>query len=243
MALETIIYGYTQRKRIKQIIAALAIILFAFALAIYLLMVTVMTVIQGAGKVTDSNSNATAFNEFQNFSYKTISGSTWYTFNHPYTFPTLGVLTEGVILNDAVQHTAWNISGGAGTEVHAFANGTVTTVTDNILHQTTKRWQFCDTDPSGVCWSDGNTPADVQIGCGNEVDVLHTDGVATQYCHLQSLPKFKSGDPVTEGQLLGTQGSTGFAKSVYLYFELSKNGQAIDPSYAFSQTRFKNWGQ
>ncbi|KKQ27247.1 MAG: Membrane protein [Candidatus Magasanikbacteria bacterium GW2011_GWC2_37_14] len=225
------------------------IFIFASGFLIYILISVIFTVIQGTGRVSDTDQkNLSAFTEFQSFNYKTIAGDTWYTFAHPYAFSTLGVLTQGVILDSSavvgLRHVAWDIADRISrqTEVRAFADGTVIAVKNNMLMNTTRRWRFCDESENGICWYVVTKPADVQYGCGNEIDIQNADSLQTQYCHLAELPSFQTGDPITVGEVIGYQGSTGWATGKHLHFALWRNGQPIDPSYAFRQTSLENWG-
>ncbi len=241
--------AYKNRDVIKKIVKWFLIAGAAAALFVYIIIATVFTVIQGIGKVSDNsvNPNLASFVEFQSFSYKTIDGETWYDFKHPYYFPTLGVLTQGVLLDFAKvgqKHIAWDIADSPNrtTEVRAFADGEVVAVNDNILIHTTRRWKFCANE-SGVCWYVVAETADVQYGCGYEIFIQHADSLTTQYCHLASEPALKVGDKVTGGQVIGYQGSTGWATGKHLHFALWRDNEPIDPSYAFSQTSLSDWQQ
>lgn len=242
--------AYQNRGRLKKIAFCIAILVAGIGLFLYLVIATTVSVIQGTGGVTDgAPENAGEFTEFQQFSYKTIYGETWYQFVHPYMFPTLGVLTQGVLLDSSakvgLRHVAWDIADRISrqTEVRAFADGTVVAVNDNILYNTTRRWRFCDESGNGICWYEVTQTADVQIGCGYEVFIQHADSLKTQYCHLQSEPDLKVGDTVTIGQTIGYQSNTGWATGKHLHFALWRGGQPIDPSYAFNQTSLSNWGE
>ena len=57
------------------------------------------------------------------------------------------------------------------------------------------------------------------------------------------MPTLKVGDPISAGDIVGIQGSTGWATGKHLHFALWHGGSPIDPSYAFSQTSLSNWGQ
>ncbi len=242
-------YGaYQHRDKIKKVLLFLAILFGSFVFFLYLIVATVIAVVQGTGGVNDGgHPDLPGFTEFQQFTYKTIYGDTWYTFVHPYFFPTLGALTQGVLIDTAPRvgrkHVAWDIADRAPrqTEIRAFADGTVAEVKNNILYGTTRRWQFCDGD-GGICWYEVTQPADVQIGCGYEVVIQHADSLRTQYCHLISPPYVRVGDPVTAGQVIGYQGSTGWSTGKHLHFALWRGWQPIDPSYAFSQTSLSDWG-
>ncbi|MFZ2189477.1 MAG: M23 family metallopeptidase [Candidatus Magasanikiibacteriota bacterium] len=239
---------YSQRHTLKRCCILLIILIVSFFFFLYILIATAFAVIQGTGKVSDNEQqNLASFAEFQSFNYKTIYGEVWYTFAHQYTFPTLGFLTQGVILDSSavvgLKHVAWDIAdhNSRQTEVRAFADGTVMTIKDNILENTTRRWKFCDDNDSGICWYEVTKPADVQYGCGYEIDIQHTDSLRTQYCHLTTESSLQVGDRVTVGEIIGYQGSTGWATGKHLHFALWREGQLVDPSYAFMQTSLSNW--
>lgn len=240
---------YTNRDKIKRFLKWLVFLVLSFAFLFYLIIATIIAAIQGNGKVAsgDINPNLTQFVEFQNFNYRTVYGETWYEFKHPYVFPTLGALTQGVILDSSAKigrlHIAWDIADRQPrqTEVRAFADGVVENINDNILEGTTLRWKFCDDNDYGICWYQVKETADVQFGCGYEIVIAHEDSLKTQYCHLASEPALTVGDKVTAGQIIGLQGSTGWATGKHLHFALWRNNQPIDPAYAFSQTSLSNW--
>jgi septal ring factor EnvC (AmiA/AmiB activator) len=66
-------------------------------------------------------------------------------------------------------------------------------------------------------------------GYGNLVIVDHGDGFYALFAHLATLGK-QVDDPVATGDELGTVGSTGSLKGPYLYFEIRKHGQPLDPA-------------
>lgn len=239
---------YQNRDAIKRIVFWLCLIIASCFFFLYLVIATVFAVIQGNSTVSDGvDQPVLSFTEFQSFSYKTISGEKWFDFAHPYMFPTLGRLTQGVILDTeakvGLRHIAWDIADRVPrtTEVRAFADGTVITVRDNMLWSTTRRWRFCDEAANGICWYVVREEADIQVGCGYEVLIQHADSLISQYCHLAAPTDLKVGDTVTVGQTIGYQGATGWATGKHLHFALKRDGQPIDPSYAFSQTRLDNW--
>ena len=247
-----LIYG--NRSAIKKGCFAVVILVVAFVFFIYLVIATIFTVIQGQSTVVSDDVPVPGnFTEFQGFSYKTVYGERWYEFPHPYIFPTLGVLTQGVILDSSavvgLRHVAWDIAdrNNARTEVRAFADGEVLEVKDNTLYNTTRRWRFCDESENGICWYVVAEPGNVQYGCGNEVRIKHADSLQTQYCHLASVyvQVYQPDGEVTRvtmGQMIGIQGSTGWATGKHLHFALLRNGQPIPPTYAFTQTSLSDWG-
>ncbi|MFA6427832.1 MAG: M23 family metallopeptidase [Candidatus Magasanikbacteria bacterium] len=239
---------YAKRHQLKKCCVLLTIFILGSIFIVYLIFTTVISVIQGTGKVSDTElKNLARFTEFQSFTYKTIYGDMWFDFAHPYVFPTLGVLTQGVILDSSavvgLKHVAWDIADRSSrdTEVRAFADGTVLAIKDNILENTTRRWKFCDESENGICWYEVTKPADVQYGCGYEIIIQNVDSLQTQYCHLAERLSLQVGDSVTMGQVIGYQGSTGWATGKHLHFVLRRDGQPIDPSYALTQTSLSNW--
>ncbi len=66
-------------------------------------------------------------------------------------------------------------------------------------------------------------------GYGNLVIIDHGGGYHSLYAHLaQSL--VEAGNEVEEGEEIASVGDTGSLKGAFLYFEIRKQGQAIDPA-------------
>lgn len=249
--LETIQFAHTayqNRDRIKRILLGGIIILLILGFFLYVIIATAFAVIQGGSNVTDNTDDSgIPFTEFVSFRYKTINSEKWYDYTHPYYFPTLGSLTQGVILDSGakvgLRHVAWDIADRKDrrTEVKAFSEGTVAAVNNNMLYNTTRRWRFCNSSPSGICWYEVQEKADIQYACGYEVIIQHPDSLRSQYCHLASEPFYAVGDIIPGGQTIGYQGSTGWATGKHLHFALWRGGQPIDPAYAFTQTSLSDW--
>lgn len=240
--------AYKNRDTLKKAFKWLLVLAITGLLILYIIVTAVVAVLQGNGRISDNtHPNLVPFSEFQSFSYKTIDGEKWYEFKHPYQFPTLGALTQGVILDSSakvgLKHIAWDIADHQPrtTEVKSFAEGVVVAVNSNTLYNTTRRWKFCNEEEGGICWYVVKETANIQIGCGYEVIIEHAESLKTQYCHLQSEPGLKVGDPVTTGQIIGYQGATGWATGKHLHFALWRDGQPIDPAYAFLQTSLSDW--
>jgi murein DD-endopeptidase MepM/ murein hydrolase activator NlpD len=66
-------------------------------------------------------------------------------------------------------------------------------------------------------------------GYGYYVVIAHSGGLDTLYGHL-STTLVKIGDPVTQGQTVGLEGSTGNSTGPHLHFELRISQRPIDPA-------------
>jgi murein DD-endopeptidase MepM/ murein hydrolase activator NlpD len=67
------------------------------------------------------------------------------------------------------------------------------------------------------------------VGYGNYVVIAHTGGLTTLYGHLLRLA-VKAGDTITQGQVVGSEGSTGNSTGAHLHFELRQGNAPIDPA-------------
>lgn len=65
-------------------------------------------------------------------------------------------------------------------------------------------------------------------GYGNLVIVDHGSSYHSLYAHLAEA-QVEVGQAIEEGDALGLVGDTGSLKGTYLYFEIRKNGEAVDP--------------
>ena len=68
------------------------------------------------------------------------------------------------------------------------------------------------------------------ISYGEYVVISHGDGTMTLYGHmLANSRKVKVGDKVSQGQTIGTVGSTGNSSGTHLHFEVRINGKPVNP--------------
>ena len=66
------------------------------------------------------------------------------------------------------------------------------------------------------------------LGFGNYFVVRHNYGFLTKYAHLGDV-YVDEGDVVTQGQVVGTMGSTGLSTGPHLHFEIRIGSQVVDP--------------
>lgn len=69
-----------------------------------------------------------------------------------------------------------------------------------------------------------------QNGYGNTVILKHHNGYSTLYAHQSRFaPGLKKGDRVSQGQLIGYVGSTGWATGPHLHYEFRVENKPVDP--------------
>jgi murein DD-endopeptidase MepM/ murein hydrolase activator NlpD len=101
-------------------------------------------------------------------------------------------------------HTGIDISAPAGTPVLAADDGVVLLAGGSIVNG-------------------------VLVGYGNYVVIAHSDGLTTLYGHLLVI-QVKVGDQISQGQMIGNEGSTGNSTGAHLHFELRQGNTPIDPA-------------
>jgi murein DD-endopeptidase MepM/ murein hydrolase activator NlpD len=66
--------------------------------------------------------------------------------------------------------------------------------------------------------------------CGNMVQIIHSNGLTTAYCHLSRFASgLRSGQHVEARQLVGYVGQTGRATGPHLHFAVKRGGSFLDP--------------
>jgi len=108
--------------------------------------------------------------------------------------PATGIITQGAhfshIVNGYRQYNAADIANTLGTPIVAVAGGTIQIVKTV--------WPY-----------------------GNYITILHPNGVVTLYGHLNSFAKdIYSGKTVSQGEIIGYMGSTGYSTGSHLHFEV-----------------------
>lgn len=75
--------------------------------------------------------------------------------------------------------------------------------------------------------------AGTQRGYGNVVVIRHDRERSTLYAHMSRIaPELSEGRKVSQGQLIGFVGQTGWASGPHVHFEFQVNGESVDPQAA-----------
>lgn len=78
--------------------------------------------------------------------------------------------------------------------------------------------------------SDGTiTTRTYGTGAGYYVVIKHNSVYTTVYMHFSRFGNFNVGDRVSQGDIIGYVGSTGWSTGPHLHYEIHENGQKIDP--------------
>jgi hypothetical protein len=73
-----------------------------------------------------------------------------------------------------------------------------------------------------------------ETGYGNTIIVDHGFGYESYYAHLSRI-NVKEGQKVNRGDVIGFVGSTGTSTAPHLHYEISKNGQKVNPQNYYFQ--------
>ncbi len=102
-----------------------------------------------------------------------------------------------------------------------------------IFHKVTEHLAIDFSAPSGTpvyAASDGTiTTRTYGNGAGYYVAIRHNSVYSTVYMHFSRFGQFNVGDRVSQGDVIGYVGSTGWSTGPHLHYEVHENGQKIDP--------------
>jgi murein DD-endopeptidase MepM/ murein hydrolase activator NlpD len=141
-----------------------------------------------------------------------------------WTQPVRAPIVSGFRTPERPRHDGVDLGAPRHTTIVAAASGTVIRVRCNAI----------DTRTGGEWGCDRDGDPDLTMGCGWYVDIAHPGGIITRYCHMQTQPYVKVGDPVIAGQPIGEVGSTGHSSGPHLHFEVhvdadEESSGAINP--------------
>lgn len=111
------------------------------------------------------------------------------------------------------QHRGIDVGDGGigGADIYAAAAGTVIMVSNTCEHDFSKEWS---------CGCGG--------GFGNYIIIDHGGGISTLYAHCSTIYAYE-GQEVSQGDVIGTVGCTGWSTGNHLHFEVREYGTAVDP--------------
>ncbi|MDR2009294.1 MAG: peptidoglycan DD-metalloendopeptidase family protein [Bacteroidales bacterium] len=66
-------------------------------------------------------------------------------------------------------------------------------------------------------------------GAGYYITIRHNSVYTTVYMHLSKFGKYNIGEYVSQGDIIGYVGSTGWSTGPHLHYEIHENGRKIDP--------------
>jgi murein DD-endopeptidase MepM/ murein hydrolase activator NlpD len=89
-------------------------------------------------------------------------------------------------------------------------------------------------EPVFACGSGEVVMAEPRIMSGNTAVIEHLPGLYSLYYHLDRLD-VATGEIVSQGQMIGTVGSTGLVTGAHLHWEVRTGGVAVDPE-AFTRS-------
>lgn len=102
-----------------------------------------------------------------------------------------------------------------------------------IFHQVREHLAVDFTAPMGTpvyASSDGVIETKTfDTGAGNYVIIRHNSVYKTVYMHLSKFADIQVGQNVSQGQVIGYVGSTGWSTGPHLHYEIHENGRKIDP--------------
>ena len=68
----------------------------------------------------------------------------------------------------------------------------------------------------------------LETGRGNNITIEHVNNIKTSYCHLDEI-KVTLNQVVSQKDLIGTVGSTGYSTGPHLHYEIEVDGVKVNP--------------
>jgi murein DD-endopeptidase MepM/ murein hydrolase activator NlpD len=136
------------------------------------------------------------------------------------------IVGSGFRTADRPTHQGVDIIVGTGTPVRSVASGVISRIKCDETFSGKK-----DCDVAGY-------PG--KGGCGWMLEIRHAGNIMTRYCHLVERPKFRVGQRVAAGQVVGFSGTSGNSSGPHLHFEVHLNNDrssasAVDPVQFMAQ--------
>jgi murein DD-endopeptidase MepM/ murein hydrolase activator NlpD len=123
-------------------------------------------------------------------------------------WPAHGPITQGFGLTDFAEGGAYGGSGHPGVDIGQSYGLPIVASKDGVV-------SFAGGDPC--------------CGYGYYVDINHGNGLSTRYGHMRAWPSVSIGQRVTQGQIIGYSGSTGYSTGPHVHFEFDINGIPVNP--------------
>jgi murein DD-endopeptidase MepM/ murein hydrolase activator NlpD len=133
-------------------------------------------------------------------------------------------------------HEGIDFPADAGTPVLAAKAGTIVRVDTAFIDWTAEEAQAAFDAASAL----GYTPtATLDRTRGRQVWIDHGGGIVTRYAHLSEVEPLRPGDPVTQGQLIGAVGSSGYQEGgPHLHFEIRIGDDFYGDGLPLAQLRY-----
>ncbi len=130
---------------------------------------------------------------------------------------------------------SWGTGAGGGGYIWPTATTLITSYWGNRLHPIYNEWRFHSGIDIGADYGEAIyaakegevVTATYDEGYGNYVMIYHPDGSATLYAHMSEILCY--GGYVSQGEVIGLVGSTGYSTGPHLHFEIHEGGGTIDP--------------
>lgn len=145
-------------------------------------------------------------------------------------WPVLGTTAANISQYYGTNHDGLDIAAGAGTTVLASKSGTVERAYTGCRNFSGYGKTACTS--IGCTPNAGTYAGYCNGGYGNGVVINHGDGTYSHYAHLSSIA-VAYGQRVSQGQVIGTTGSSGMSYGPHLHFALAR-------SVSGSGNRFNN---
>lgn len=133
-------------------------------------------------------------------------------------------------------HEGIDFPAAAGTPVHAAKAGTVLRVDTGYREWTNDERQAAFDAAQTLGFTPAATLDRIR---GRQVWIDHGEGIVTRYAHLSAVAPLHVGDPVTQGEVIGAVGSSGFPEGgPHLHFEIRVGDDFYGDGLPLAQLRY-----